>query len=82
MFSHKFDQLFASDDNTQAVMIGSYDLDVEKAGVTAQGTYLFVMERDGDGWNIVADMFNQHAAESGAGDLRCRVLPPAPQIQF
>ena len=63
VFSHSFDQFFASQDGTQAVMIGGYDLDVEKAGVTAQGTYLFVMERTGDGWRIVADMFNQHAVE-------------------
>lgn len=62
-FSHSFDHFFVSDDATQAVMIGGYDLNVETTGVTARGTYLFVMERSGDGWTIVADMFNQHAAE-------------------
>ncbi len=63
VFSHSFDTFYASDDGTQAVMIGTYDLHAEKVGVTAQGTYLFVMERDGNGWNIVADMFNQHVTE-------------------
>lgn len=63
VFSHSFDRFFVSDDGTQAVMIGGYDLNVEKASVAAQGTYLFVMQRNGDGWDVVADMFNQHAAE-------------------
>lgn len=63
VFSHSFDEFFVSDDGTQAVMIGGYDLKVAKAGVAAQGTYLFVMAREGDGWNIVADMFNQHTDE-------------------
>lgn len=63
VFSHSFDEFFVSDDGTQAVMIGGYDLNVEKVGVAAQGTYLFVMERNGNDWTIVADMFNQHVAE-------------------
>lgn len=62
-FSHSFDHFFVSDDATQAVMIGSYDLNVETTGVAARGTYLFVMERNGNSWSIVADMFNQHATE-------------------
>ncbi|MDW3180767.1 nuclear transport factor 2 family protein [Roseobacter sp.] len=62
-FSHSFDHFFVSDDGSMAVMIGGYDADIEAAGVAAQGTYLFVMQRDDDGWAIVADMFNQHAAE-------------------
>lgn len=63
VFSHSFETFFASEDGTQAVMIGTYDLDVEKVSVKAQGTFLFVLERNDDGWDIVADMFNQHAAE-------------------
>lgn len=63
VFSHSFDQFFASDDGTQAVMIGSYDLDVDKVGISAKGTYLFVLERNRDDWKIVADMFNKYAAE-------------------
>ncbi|MEJ6393823.1 nuclear transport factor 2 family protein [Gymnodinialimonas sp. 2305UL16-5] len=63
-FSHSFEHFFVSDDGSQAVMIGDYDLDVEQAGVAATGTYLFVMERHGeDEWRIVADMFNQHEVE-------------------
>lgn len=61
--THSFDELIVSDDGTQAVMIGQYDLNVEKVGVAATGTYLFVLAREGDGWDIVVDMFNQHAAE-------------------
>ncbi|WP_342077793.1 nuclear transport factor 2 family protein [Yoonia sp. SS1-5] len=61
--THSFDELFVSDDGTQAVMIGRYDLDVEKAGAQAEGTYLFVLQRNGEGWDIVVDMFNQHKAE-------------------
>ncbi|MGC3940710.1 YybH family protein [Roseobacter sp. EG26] len=62
-FSHSFDHLFLSDDRTQAVMIGDYDLNVERADVAATGTYLFVLEKNGDGWEIVVDMYNQHQAE-------------------
>lgn len=60
---HSFEELVVSDDGTQAVMIGSYDLNVEKVGVAAQGTYLFVLARNDDRWDIVVDMFNQYAAE-------------------
>lgn len=63
LFSHSFDDFRVSDDGTQAVMIGTYDLNVEKVGVAAQGTYLFVLERSGDEWDVVIDMYNQHAAE-------------------
>ena len=62
-FSHSFDRFFVSDDGTQAVMIGTYDMAAEKVGVTAQGTYLFVLQRDGEGWAIVAAMFNQRDPE-------------------
>lgn len=61
--AHSFDQLFTSDDGSQAVMIGTYNLDIAKVGVTGQGTYLFVMEREGEGWNIIVDMFNQHSTD-------------------
>ncbi|WP_299632669.1 nuclear transport factor 2 family protein [uncultured Roseobacter sp.] len=64
--THSFDELIVSDDGTQAVMIGRYEADIEKVGVKAQGTYLFVLERDGEAWNIVVDMFNQHAADGGS----------------
>ncbi|MBT8154670.1 nuclear transport factor 2 family protein [Epibacterium ulvae] len=61
--THTFDELKISDDGSQAVMIGTYALDIEKVGAKAEGTYLFVLERNGDSWDIVVDMFNQHAAE-------------------
>ncbi|NIA71385.1 nuclear transport factor 2 family protein [Pelagibius litoralis] len=63
VFSHSFDHFFVSDDGTQAVMIGDYDLNVEKVGVAAKGTYLFVLARNGTQWDIVVDMYNQHSAE-------------------
>lgn len=44
-------------------MIGTYNLNIEAVGAQAIGTYLFVLERNGDEWDIVVDMFNQHAAE-------------------
>ena len=61
--THTFDELIVSDDGSQAVMIGTYALNVEKVGAKAEGTYLFVLERTDDGWDIVVDMFNQHKAE-------------------
>ena len=61
--THTFDELKISDDGSQAVMIGTYDLNIEAVGAQATGTYLFVLERNGDEWDIVVDMFNQHAAE-------------------
>ncbi len=60
--SHTVEYTFASEDGTQAVMVGQYDLKVEKLGVIASGTYQFVLARDGDSWKIVTDMYNQHAA--------------------
>jgi len=61
--THSFDELIVSDDGTQAVMIGEYGLDIAKVGAKATGTYLFVLERNGEGWDIVVDMFNRHTAE-------------------
>ena len=61
--THTFDELVVSDDGSQAVMIGTYDLNIEQVGAKATGTYLFVLEREGEGWNIVVDMFNEHVAK-------------------
>ncbi|MBU2981039.1 nuclear transport factor 2 family protein [Lentibacter algarum] len=61
--SHTVDHLTISDDGTQAVMIGDAIVLVEKAGLDFTGTYLFVLEKEGDTWEIVADMFNQHVEE-------------------
>jgi ketosteroid isomerase-like protein len=61
--SHTVDQLTISDDGSQAVMIGDAIILVEQAGLDFTGTYLFVLEKEGDTWEIVTDMFNQHVEE-------------------
>ncbi len=60
---HTVEELILSQDGTQAVMIGDAIIKVEKAGLDFVGTYLFVMQRDADGWEIIADMFNRHAQD-------------------
>lgn len=60
ILTHTADHTFISKDGSQAVLIGRYDIAINAVGVKADGTYLFVMERDGDGWKIVVDMFNEH----------------------
>lgn len=64
--THTVDKLFVSDDGSQAVMIGTAEILVEKVGMDATGTYLFVLERDGNGWKIVTDMWHQHSDESSS----------------
>jgi hypothetical protein len=44
-------------------VIGSVEAVVEGAGMDATGTYLFVLEPDDDGWEIVTDMWHQHIAQ-------------------
>ena len=58
--SHTIDHLFVSADGGMAVMIGRADVVVAEAGMDAEGTYLFVLRRNGEGWKIVADMWHQH----------------------
>lgn len=58
--THTVDQLFVSQDGTLAVMIGTADVLMESAEIDADGTYLFVLERDGENWQIAADMWHQH----------------------
>lgn len=58
--THTIDHLFVSDDETLAVMIGSVKAVIESAGMDATGTYMFVLEPDEDGWEIVTDMWHQH----------------------
>ena len=57
---HTIDHLFVSKDETLAVMIGSVDAEIEKVGLDATGTYLFVLRPEDDGWEIVTDMWHQH----------------------
>lgn len=61
--SHTVDKLIISDDGDQAVMIGSANVYVEKAGIDATGTYLFVLERKNQNWQIITDMWHQHAKQ-------------------
>lgn len=61
--THTIDHLFVSDDKTLAVMIGSVKAVIEKAGMDATGTYLFVLEPEDDGWEIVTDMWHQHVQQ-------------------
>lgn len=61
--SHTVEELIVSDDESQAIMIGDAIVKVEKAGLDFTGTYMFVLERDGESWEIVTDMFNQHTKE-------------------
>lgn len=61
--THTIDHLFVSDDATLAVMIGSVDAKIESQGVDATGTYLFVLEPEDDGWEIVTDMWHQHTQQ-------------------
>lgn len=58
--SHTADHTFFSKDGSQAVLIGQYDVEIAAVGKKGTGTYLFVLEREGDGWKIVVDMFNEH----------------------
>ncbi|MGZ2259018.1 hypothetical protein [Roseobacter sp. A03A-229] len=44
-------------------MIGSVEAEIEKVGMQAVGTYLFVLTPDDDHWEIVIDMWHQHEAE-------------------
>lgn len=46
-----------------AIMVGQYDLTVDKLEVVASGTYQFGLSRVDGEWKILTDMYNQHAAE-------------------
>ncbi|GAA0410418.1 hypothetical protein GCM10009133_18700 [Cocleimonas flava] len=59
--NHTIDNLFVSEDSSLAVMIGSVEAKLEKIGMDATGTYLFVLRPDGKTWKIVTDMWHQHA---------------------
>ena len=60
---HTIDDLFISDDGSQAVMIWDAIVLVEKAGLDFTGTYKFVLKKIAGEWKIVSDMFNQHTSE-------------------
>ncbi|MEP3279201.1 MAG: nuclear transport factor 2 family protein [Stappiaceae bacterium] len=60
---HTVDKLIIAQDGSQAVMIGGVQASLGKAGPAFDGTYLFVLERRGEEWKIVADMFHQYKAK-------------------
>ncbi|KIC41108.1 hypothetical protein RA27_10730 [Ruegeria sp. ANG-R] len=63
--SHTIEDLFISDDGTQAVMKGVTKAAVESQGFQLEGSYIYVLERENeDGpWQIVLDMFSNYATE-------------------
>lgn len=63
--SHTIDELFISEDGTQAVMMGVTAAAVEAVGLDFEGTYIYVLERQSEQepWQIVVDMYNNHPAE-------------------
>lgn len=58
--THTIDHLFVSDDASLAVMIGTVEARVKSVGMDATGTYLFVLQPQGDVWKVVTDMWHQH----------------------
>ncbi len=63
--SHTIENLFISDDGTQAVMQGVTRASVESQGFQLEGSYIYVLEREsGDApWQIMLDMFSNYATE-------------------
>lgn len=61
--THTVDHTYVSADGTMAIMVGQYDLTVDKLEVVASGTYQFGLSRVDGEWKILTDMYNQHAAE-------------------
>ncbi|MFV8556479.1 YybH family protein [Sulfitobacter sp. SBS6] len=63
--SHTIEDLFISDDGTQAVMKGITRALVESQGFQLEGSYVYVLERENedDEWQIVLDMFSNYATE-------------------
>ncbi|MFY0595240.1 MAG: nuclear transport factor 2 family protein [Cognatishimia sp.] len=61
--SHTIEDLFISDDGTQAVMKGVTRAAVESQGFKLEGSYIYVLERENedDQWQIVLDMFSNYA---------------------
>lgn len=63
--SHTIEDLFISDDGTQAVMMGVTSGAVESADFQFEGTYVYVLQRSSaeEPWRVVLDMFNNHPAD-------------------
>lgn len=63
--SHTVEDLFISDDGTQAVMKGVTRASVEAHDFQLEGSYIYVLERENEDvpWRIVLDMFSNYATE-------------------
>ena len=63
--THTIDDVFISDDGTQAVLVGVTAASVESQGFAFEGTYVYVLERENeaDPWQVVVDMYNNHPTE-------------------
>lgn len=63
--THTIEDLFISDDGTQAVMMGVTAGAVKSQGFAFEGTYVYVLQREDaqTPWQVVLDMFNNHPAE-------------------
>lgn len=63
--SHTVEDLFISDDGTQAVMMGVTSASVESADIQFEGTYVYVLQRSAEDepWRVVLDMFNNHPTD-------------------
>ena len=63
--SHTIEDLFISEDGTQAVMKGVTHASVESQGFQLEGSYVYVLERESEDvpWQIVLDMFSNYATE-------------------
>jgi ketosteroid isomerase-like protein len=58
--SHTVTDLIISDDGSQAVMIGTNNGEIKSKNFVVRGTYLFVLKKKTEQWQIVSDMFNKH----------------------
>lgn len=60
VLTHTVEHVYTSNDGSQAVLIGQYDAVIDSINQKSSGTYLFVLARDGNEWDIIVDMFNSH----------------------
>ena len=58
VLKHSFDAGTVSQDRKTAVMTGTFTLVVNETAAPIVGKYLMVLQRQPDGWRVVADMFS------------------------
>lgn len=61
--AHTVTDLIVSDDGSQAVMIGTNNGEIKSQNFVVRGTYLFVLKKKAERWQIVSDMFNKHSVK-------------------